>query len=248
MLLPQPPLGYDDSCAGQQSLPPALPPPKPHPLHHPQHAHSPAALATANPGLQKLIVGAFGLPTGLMLVLICGAELFTGNTAFVTAAATEGRATMRQLAKSWAASYAGNVLGSLAFVWAIAESGLLTGAAAPKVSAAPHAPRGWGWRFAVRAALLVRSDLRRPSSFPTASPFLAPPSQNPGHRGCQDLPALHDRAPARLPVQHLCVLGELLRSVSPPRLKAPTSQLLGARIFHTHLSTNPTNPQQTCHT
>lgn len=30
--------------------------------------------------------GAFGLPFGLLMVLICGGELFTGNTALVTAA------------------------------------------------------------------------------------------------------------------------------------------------------------------
>ena len=43
-------------------------------------------LASANPGLQKMVYGAFGLPFGLLLVLLCGAELFTGNTALVTAA------------------------------------------------------------------------------------------------------------------------------------------------------------------
>ena len=30
--------------------------------------------------------GAFGLPFGLLMVLVCGGELFTGNTALVTAA------------------------------------------------------------------------------------------------------------------------------------------------------------------
>ena len=43
-------------------------------------------LASSNPGLQKLVYGAFGLPFGLLLVLLCGAELFTGNTALITAA------------------------------------------------------------------------------------------------------------------------------------------------------------------
>ena len=42
-------------------------------------------LASTNPGLQKMVYGAFGLPFGLLLVLMCGAELFTGNTALVTA-------------------------------------------------------------------------------------------------------------------------------------------------------------------
>lgn len=43
-------------------------------------------LLSTNPGLQKMVYGAFGLPFGLLLVLMCGAELFTGNTALVTAA------------------------------------------------------------------------------------------------------------------------------------------------------------------
>lgn len=43
-------------------------------------------LAAQNPGLQKLIAGAFGLPLGLILVLLTGAELFTGNTMLLTLA------------------------------------------------------------------------------------------------------------------------------------------------------------------
>lgn len=70
-------------------------------------------LAASNPGLQKIILGAFGLPFGLMMTLLSGAELFTGNTALVTMACLEGKATGNQLAKSWVASYAGNFVGSL---------------------------------------------------------------------------------------------------------------------------------------
>ena len=44
------------------------------------------SIGGSNPGLQKLVYGAFGLPFGLFLVLLCGAELFTGNTALLTAA------------------------------------------------------------------------------------------------------------------------------------------------------------------
>ena len=50
------------------------------------------ALALENPGLQKIILGAFGLPFGLMMTLLSGAELFTGNTALVTMACIEGEA------------------------------------------------------------------------------------------------------------------------------------------------------------
>lgn len=47
-----------------------------------------------NPGLQKLLFGLFGLPFGLYMVLSAGGELFTGNTALVTAAFIEGKASL----------------------------------------------------------------------------------------------------------------------------------------------------------
>jgi len=70
-------------------------------------------LAATNPGLQKIMLGAFGLPFGLMMTLLSGAELFTGNTALVTMAVLEGKASVAQLVKSWSASFAGNFVGSL---------------------------------------------------------------------------------------------------------------------------------------
>mmetsp|Transcript_5823 Transcript_5823/g.15194 ORF Transcript_5823/g.15194 Transcript_5823/m.15194 type:complete len:338 (+) Transcript_5823:210-1223(+) len=88
-------------------------------------------LAASNPGLQKIIYGAFGLPFGLLMVLVCGAELFTGNTALVTAAVYEGKATVRQLVKSWSVSYVGNLIGSLMLAYAVLQAGLFTATAAP---------------------------------------------------------------------------------------------------------------------
>ena len=49
-----------------------------------QHGH--VQIKAANPGVQKVLLGAFGLPFGLALIVICGAELFTANTAFMSAA------------------------------------------------------------------------------------------------------------------------------------------------------------------
>lgn len=68
-------------------------------------------IASTNPGLAKYITGAIGFPYALLIILSCGAELFTGNTAVMTAAVYEGKATMKQLAKSWVASYLGNIIG-----------------------------------------------------------------------------------------------------------------------------------------
>ena len=43
-------------------------------------------LGTTNPGLQRLVTGAFGLPLSLLLVVTYGAEMFTSNTMFLTLA------------------------------------------------------------------------------------------------------------------------------------------------------------------
>ena len=63
----------------------------------------------------------FVLPTRLQS---CGSELFTGNTAVVTAALYEGKATFKQLIKSWTASYLGNILGCAFGTFLILNSGL----------------------------------------------------------------------------------------------------------------------------
>lgn len=46
------------------------------------------------------------------MTVVGGGELFTGNTAVVTAAVIEGKASKRALMKNWVFSYAGNFLGS----------------------------------------------------------------------------------------------------------------------------------------
>jgi len=88
------------------------------------------AIAEANPGLQKLIFGSFGLPFGLIMTLVTGAELFTGNTALVAASAMEGKTTKSELTKSWVASYAGNFVGSLFLAYLAYKSGTLGNAPA----------------------------------------------------------------------------------------------------------------------
>jgi len=95
-------------------------------------------LASTNPGLKQIITGAFGLPFGLFMTLMTGAELFTGNTALVTMAMLEKKATLSQLIKSWTASYAGNLVGSLAFALLVFLGGTLgaTGGAAVPVAVA----------------------------------------------------------------------------------------------------------------
>jgi formate/nitrite transporter len=87
-------------------------------------------LAATNPGAQKIILGAFGLPFGLMMTLLSGGELFTGNAALVTMSTLEGKTTSKQLFKSCGVSYLGNFIGSVAFAYLVFLGGTLAGAPA----------------------------------------------------------------------------------------------------------------------
>ncbi|CAM9666135.1 unnamed protein product [Ascophyllum nodosum] len=97
-------------------------------------------LTATNPGLQKIIFGAFGLPFGLFMTVVGGGELFTGNTAMVTAAKIEGKASVGGLLKNWISSYLGNFAGSLLMVFlalqgsVIANPGFAMGVASAKTS------------------------------------------------------------------------------------------------------------------
>ncbi|CAM9647771.1 unnamed protein product [Choristocarpus tenellus] len=82
-------------------------------------------IASANPGLQKIIFGAFGLPFGLFMTVVGGGELFTGNTAMVTAALIEGKATRAGLLRNWFFSYLGNFAGSLLIVSLVMAAGVV---------------------------------------------------------------------------------------------------------------------------
>jgi len=94
-------------------------------------------LAATNPGLQKIVLGAFGLPFGLMMTLVSGAELFTGNTALVTMALLEDKVSKQQLIKSWVSSYLGNFVGSLLLAALVFLGGtLVNGGASVAVSVA----------------------------------------------------------------------------------------------------------------
>mmetsp|Transcript_6450 Transcript_6450/g.18608 ORF Transcript_6450/g.18608 Transcript_6450/m.18608 type:complete len:341 (-) Transcript_6450:3-1025(-) len=81
-------------------------------------------LAASNPGLQKLVAGAFGLPFGLFMVLVCGAELFTGNTCIMAAAMYAGAIKPGDLIKNWILSYGANLAGGLFLVWLICYAGV----------------------------------------------------------------------------------------------------------------------------
>src|SRR5215208_7249392 len=76
--------------------------------------------------LPTLFAGAvFSL--GLILVVIAGSELLTGNMALVPLAAMKGRASLRKLAENWAFVLLGNLLGALFVAWVLGiQTGVLT--------------------------------------------------------------------------------------------------------------------------
>jgi len=71
------------------------------------------AIKSTDPGVQRALAGSFGLPFGLTMVVLFGADLFTGNTAMVGAALLEKKVDLLALAKSWCISWSTNFAGSL---------------------------------------------------------------------------------------------------------------------------------------
>ncbi|MDF1836682.1 MAG: formate/nitrite transporter family protein [Planctomycetota bacterium] len=72
------------------------------------------------------LLGGVVFSLGLILVVVGGAELFTGN-ALMIMAAVDRRISISKLLRNWAVVYLGNLLGSLAIVLLMALTGLLDG-------------------------------------------------------------------------------------------------------------------------
>ncbi|PWM65218.1 MAG: FdhC protein [Eubacteriales Family XIII. Incertae Sedis bacterium] len=78
-------------------------------------------------GIGKLIAGiVFG--TGLMLVVLCGGELFTGNT-LIIAAAADKKVTVMKMLRNWLIVYAGNFTGAFFIAGLMNYSGLFSSGA-----------------------------------------------------------------------------------------------------------------------
>ena len=101
-------------------------------------------VAATDPGLVAAVAGSFGLPFGLLMVVLAGAELVTGNFSLVTMALLEGRAAPRQALKNWGVAYLGNLAGALLYVGLVYGSGLLRGSAAATRISAAKVSRPWG--------------------------------------------------------------------------------------------------------
>jgi len=112
-------------------------------------------LAAANPGLAKFLFGAV-FPVGLMLVVIAGSELFTGNVGVITPACLTGGAKWRGLLRNWVFVYLANFVGSVFVALFIAYwSGIINvnssdafaqtvGKAAAAIAEAKTIKLGWG--------------------------------------------------------------------------------------------------------
>ena len=73
-------------------------------------------ISAANPGLQKLLSGAV-FPIGLMLVVVLGAELFTGNNAMLIPGLMSRKFGLGDVLKNWTLVYLGNFAGALVFLY-----------------------------------------------------------------------------------------------------------------------------------
>jgi formate/nitrite transporter len=72
------------------------------------------------------LLGGLAFSLGLILVVVAGAELFTGN-GLMMMALVDGRITVRSLLRNWAIVYSGNLAGAMLMVLLMALTGLLDG-------------------------------------------------------------------------------------------------------------------------
>lgn len=91
------------------------------------------ATAAETTVLTKLI-GAALFPAGLMMVIFCGAELFTGNN-LMSLAVMSGDISLNDMLRNWGLVYLGNFIGSVLLAFLLAKSGLYTDAAAVRAVA-----------------------------------------------------------------------------------------------------------------
>ena len=124
-------------------------------------AHLATTIATGSCewlGLKKFLIGAV-FSCGLMLVIIPGSELWTGNNMMVIGL-LERKISIAALMKNWILVYLGNLIGSVLLAFMIGKSsGLLDGAiggtaikiAAGKVSSGPFGELSHNYAYFFRA-------------------------------------------------------------------------------------------------
>ncbi len=81
-------------------------------------------------GLSRF-AGACIFPVGLMLVVVCGAELFTGNN-LMTMGVMDKKITIKQMLRNWGLVYLANFIGSIVLVLLVFYGNVLSGEAIDK--------------------------------------------------------------------------------------------------------------------
>ena len=104
-------------------------------------------------GMKKFIFAAL-FPVNLLLILMSGGQLFTGNSAAVPAAVFEGLIGYGDLVYSWVVSYTGNIIGCGLFAYAAKYTGILTGGAQELAVATATAKCGMTFGQAVVKAIM----------------------------------------------------------------------------------------------
>lgn len=103
--------------------------------------------AGAPVGLEKFVFGAV-FPVGLIIVVLAGSELFTGNVMFMTIGVLDGSASVGGLAKNWVLSWVFNFVGALFVAYVLAYMGGLfpaDSAFATKATSVATAKVGLAW-------------------------------------------------------------------------------------------------------
>ncbi|MFI3303506.1 MAG: formate/nitrite transporter family protein [Rikenellaceae bacterium] len=72
------------------------------------------AIANGNPAIVRLMMGAV-FPIGLIMIVVAGGELFTGNCAVLIPNLLSGRSTLGSVLRNWAIVLPSNMLGTLFF-------------------------------------------------------------------------------------------------------------------------------------
>lgn len=75
-------------------------------------------IAASNPGITKFLFGAT-FPLGLILVVVVGAELFTGNNAYFIPNLITKKQGIQALLKNWGLVYVGNFIGAIFVAYVI---------------------------------------------------------------------------------------------------------------------------------
>ncbi len=91
------------------------------------------AMITFDKGISTLIFGSV-FSVGLMLVVIAGAELFTGNN-LMFMSVLSGEAKFGEMLSKWLIVFLANFVGSILLVWLMSASGLVSGAVEAKAVA-----------------------------------------------------------------------------------------------------------------